>query len=88
VRVSLQPGPYRDSARTEGDSEYQNAQSDVDGDGGTLFHGLLLSWITNVTPDDFGTSMPRKSGEESIPSFQRTSGLGAAIPAAAELHVR
>ena len=62
----------RNLARALGDSHFENGLRDVDGDGGSLFHGLLLYGSRPVNPDDFGSQKPIKSGEESISSFERT----------------
>ncbi len=70
--AALQAVPGRDLARAVGNSHFENGLRDVDGDGGSLFHGLLLYGSRPVNPDDFGSQMPIKSGEESISSLERT----------------
>ena len=40
--TALQTVPGRNLARMVGDCHFENGLRDVDGDGGSLFHGLLL----------------------------------------------
>jgi hypothetical protein len=44
-----------------------------------MLHGGLLLQGAAPGQDDFGTSMPRRSWEESIPSLQPTVGAGAVL---------
>ena len=70
--AALQAMPGGNLTRPMGNSHFKNGLRDVDGDGGSLFHGLFLYGSRPVNPDDFGSLKPIKSGEESISSLERT----------------
>jgi len=67
---------FRHLAGAVRDSEFKDVLCNIHGNRHMLHFRTPPGYWLNETVFDFGTSMPFKSREESIPSLQRTIGPG------------